>query len=155
MYFIADCNYVDTMFVTCVYLYLISNKINIDQKNVTCQDTLDNHVKGKDHIKRAQQMNERRWMQGFKVEEQDGFKTGPVEMAKLDPNEREELDNLRKQVRTLQEKVKSLQEARKTCVETHEQKDFKELQEYKDWCIRSHQRTREFSKPGIFCKSKV
>merc|ERR1719369_315035 len=80
--------------------------------DVTCQDTLDNHMKGKDHIKRAQQMNERRRRMGIEVEEHDGFKTGPLEMAKLDPNEREELDSLRKQVRTLQEKVKSLQEAR-------------------------------------------
>ena len=69
---------------------------------VTCQDTLDNHMRGKDHIKREKQLQEQRWEDNGG----GGYKTGPREMAKLSNNEMEEMVQLRQRVKILQDKVK-------------------------------------------------
>ena len=75
--------------------------------DVPCRDTLDNHMRGKDHIKRVKQLEEERRRKGELVDEDGtkGYRTGPVEMAKLEHTEREELERLRKQVKILQAKV--------------------------------------------------
>ena len=75
--------------------------------DVPCRDTLDNHMRGKDHIKRVKQLEEERRKKGELVDEDGtrGYRTGPVEMAKLEHTEREELERLRKQVKILQAKV--------------------------------------------------
>ena len=75
---------------------------------VPCRDTLDNHMRGKDHIKRATQLDEERLKKGEVVagEGSVGHRVGPSEMAKLAPTEREELESLRKTVRTLRAIVK-------------------------------------------------
>jgi len=75
---------------------------------VPCRDTLDNHMRGKDHIKRATQLDEERLKKGDVVagEGSIGYRLGPSEMAKLAPTEKEELEPLRKTVRTLKAIVK-------------------------------------------------
>ena len=71
---------------------------------VPCQDTLDNHMRGKDHINRQMQLQEQRRERGEGEENKvGGYKTGPREMAKLSNSEREELIQLRKQNKILQE----------------------------------------------------
>ena len=64
---------------------------------------MDNHMRGKDHIKRATQLDEERLKKGEVVagEGSVGYRIGPSEMAKLAPTEKEELESLRKTVRTL------------------------------------------------------
>jgi len=75
---------------------------------VPCRDTLDNHMRGKDHIKRAMQLEEERQKKGEVVagEGRGGYRVGPSEMAKLAQTEKEEMESLRKTVRTLQAIVK-------------------------------------------------
>merc|ERR1719209_571484 len=75
--------------------------------DVPCRDTLDNHMRGKDHIKRVKQLEEQRREKGEVVDEEgaSGYRTGPREMAKLEQTEREELEQLRKTVKTLRAKV--------------------------------------------------
>ena len=58
--------------------------------NVPCQDTLNNHMRGKDHIKREKQLMESRKQRGEVPAEEGGYRTGPLEMAMLSENEREE-----------------------------------------------------------------
>ena len=76
--------------------------------SVPCRATLDNHMRGKDHIKRVMQLEEERKRNGEVVAWEDcgGYRVGPSEMAKLEQNEREELESLRKTVRMLQAIVK-------------------------------------------------
>jgi len=71
--------------------------------DVPCRDTLDNHMRGKNHIKRVMQLEEERQKKGEVVagEGCGGYRVGPREMAKLVPTEKEELESLRKTVRTL------------------------------------------------------
>ena len=65
-------------------------------------------MRGKDHIKRATQLDEERLKKGDVVagEGSIGYRLGPSEMAKLAPTEKEELESLRKTVRTLKAIVK-------------------------------------------------
>ena len=76
--------------------------------NVPCRATLDNHMRGRDHIKRVMQLEEERKKKGEVLAGEDcgGYRVGPSEMAKLGPTEREELESLRKTVRMLQAIVK-------------------------------------------------
>ena len=77
---------------------------------VPCQDTLDNHMRGQKHIKKAKELSEARKARGETTGreemEEEGYRTGPMEMARLNNNEREELHRLRKQHAILQEKYK-------------------------------------------------
>jgi len=122
---------------------------------VPCQDTLDNHMRGKDHIKRQMQLQEQRRERG-EVEENVvgtvGYKTGPIEMAKLNNSDREELVRLRHMVKVLQEKVKQNQIDKEKCVREHGTQEVKELRDYKRWCQEEHIRPKEFERKGIFCK---
>ena len=75
--------------------------------SVPCQDTLDNHMKGKDHLKRVKELNETRKARGETTGGEDGgYMTGPLEMARLSNNEKEELLRLRKENSILQGKCK-------------------------------------------------
>merc|ERR1740129_1389245 len=119
--------------------------------DVTCRDTLENHMEGKDHIKRAQQLAEqkRRMGQRSALDEDD---QEAVQESKSSEEYRKEVADLKKQLKILQRKVKELQEYKKFCKDTHENKDFKELLELKRYCIENHQRPIELQKPGIHCK---
>merc|ERR1719382_836326 len=80
---------------------------------VPCQDTLNSHMRGKDHIKRVNQLTEARrkaraeagQQQEQEEEEELGYKTGPLEMMKLRDDEREELGRLRRENEILRTKV--------------------------------------------------
>ena len=67
---------------------------------------------------------------------------------------RKEATSLKKQVKILQSKVDELQEYKKFCLNTHENKEFKELLEHERQCIENHQRPIELQKPGIHCKQE-
>jgi len=123
---------------------------------VPCQETLDNHMRGKDHIKREKQLQEKRRERGETVPGDSGmgFRTGPIEMAKLSNNEREELEALRKSVKYLQGKVKELTVLRSVCKKEHGTEEVTELRKYKQWCEKTHIRPKEFQRPGIFCKKE-
>ena len=82
---------------------------NLCRITVPCQVTLDNHMRGKDHIKRAAERREARKARGeITGTEEGGYRTGPMEMARLNNNEREELARLRKEHAILQEKYKMI-----------------------------------------------
>ena len=122
---------------------------------VPCQDTLDNHMRGKDHIKREKQLQEQRKERGDVFDEQDqGYKTGPREMAKLDNNEREELVQLRQRVKILQEKVKQYQVEKARCVREHGTQEIRDLREKVRICQDQHTRPQEFARRGLFCKKE-
>ena len=113
---------------------------------VPCQDTLNNHMRGQKHIKRATELREARKARGEitgEEEEEGGYRTGPLEMASLKNNEREELLRLRKENVILQEKYK----------ETLREKE--ELRRQVRFCKDNHQEDRkpkmesEKEKPSI------
>lgn len=123
--------------------------------DVPCQDTLDNHMRGKDHIKREKQLQEKRKEQGDIVDgEGYGYKIGPREMAKLNKTEREELEELRKQVKILQDKVKEQNMKLGKCRAEHGRADMEEMRKKIKWCQETHIRPQEFRRPGIFCKKE-
>ena len=117
---------------------------------VPCQDTLNNHMRGKDHIKRVKQLEEQRRKRGVGDEEafEGGYKTGPVEMAKLSNDEREELKQLRLKCSVLEKKVAEYQKERQKCVREHG-KDYEELKKAKQFCLENHIRPKELAKRGI------
>ena len=82
---------------------------------VTCQDTLNNHMRGKDHIKRAKELEESMKRRGEMTEEEGGYRTGPLEMKLLRDDEREELERLRRENITLKRKVQGYREDRERC----------------------------------------
>ena len=63
------------------------------------QETLDNHMRGKEHIKRVMEREERRRLQGRGGDDLDGdnsgYRTGLREMARLSNDDFEELEKLR------------------------------------------------------------
>ena len=81
---------------------------------VPCQDTLDNHMRGKTHLKRAKELTEARKARGETTEREEdvGYMTGPLEMARLTNNEKEELSRLRKDHAILQGRYKELLQER-------------------------------------------
>ena len=104
--------------------------------SVPCQDTLDNHMKGKSHLKRAKEFKEARRARGETMgreeeEEEEGYMTGPLEMARLNHNETEELIKLRKEKVILQGKYKE------TLQELHE------LRKQVRFCRDNHQEDRK------------
>ena len=105
---------------------------------VPCQDTLNNHMRGKDHVKRVA---EQRRLRGGDDEEatEGGYKTGPVEMAKLANNELEKLKQLRLENSVLKKKVAQYQKERQKCVREHG-KDYEESKRAKQFCL-NHTRT--------------
>jgi len=120
--------------------------------DVPCRDTLDNHMRGKDHIKRVKQLEEERRRKGELVDEDGtkGYRTGPVEMAKLEHTEREELERLRKQVKILQAKVQEQNKKLAKCRQELGNADMVELKKKVEFCKQNHMRPAEFNRPGIF-----
>ena len=94
---------------------------------VTCQDTLNNHMRWKDHIKRAKELEESRKRRGEMTEEEGGYRTGPLEMKLLRDDEREELERLRRENITLKRKVQGYREDRERCVREHNPRAIEEL----------------------------
>jgi len=122
---------------------------------VPCQDTLDNHMRGKDHIKREKQLQEQRRERGEGEENTGrGYKTGPIEMAKLSNSEREELIQLRKTVKILQAKYQEKIEEFNDYKREFGTQEVKELREKVRWCQEEHMRKKEFERKGIFCKKE-
>jgi len=122
---------------------------------VPCQDTLDNHMRGKDHIKREKQLQEQRRERGEGEENNgSGYKTGPLEMAKLSNSEREELIQLRKTVKILQAKYQEKIEEFNDYKREFGTQEVKELREKVRWCQEEHMRKKEFERKGIFCKKE-
>jgi len=125
---------------------------------VPCQDTLDNHMRGKDHVKRQMQLLEQRRTRGGQEEESligQGYKTGPIEMAKLNNSEKEELVQLRNRVKILQDKVKQYQTEKAKCVRDHGTEEVKELRDKVRRCQEDHIRPMEFDRKGLFCKREA
>ena len=94
---------------------------------VTCQDTLNNHMRGKDHIKRAKELEESMKRRGEMTEEEGGYRTGPLGMKLLRNDEREELERLRKEISILKRKVQEYREDREKCVREHNPREIEEL----------------------------
>jgi len=87
---------------------------------VPCQDTLNNHMRGKDHIKRANQLHENRRQRGEVNEDsEEGYKIGPLEMFKLRDDEKEELNRLRRENEILKKKVAQYKAERERSVREH------------------------------------
>merc|ERR1719186_1510394 len=108
--------------------------------DVTCRDSLENHKKGADHIRRAKQQAEKRKRMG------EGELEGMQDSKSLEEYKKESYD-LKRQLKILQGKVKQLQEDKRVCKDTHEDKDLEELRELKRNCIENHQRPIELRKP--------
>ena len=94
---------------------------------VPCQDTLNNHMRGKDHIKREKQLAEQRKQRkqrkqrgDYNDEENDsGYKIGPLEMAKLEDDKEEENLRLKLEVQNLSAKLVEYQVKQRKCVREH------------------------------------
>lgn len=87
---------------------------------VPCQDTLNNHMRGKDHIKRAKQLEEKRRQRNEVTDDSEkGYQIGPMEMLKLGDDEMEELKRLRRENEILKKKVAQYKVERETCVREH------------------------------------
>ena len=102
------------------------------QVDVTCQVTLNNHMRGRDHLKRKCELMEKRKERGqLSMEDNEqGYKTGPLEMVQLNKSDYEELANLKVQNKNLQRMVKEYQEKYRKC--------DTELKAYKKWCQEEH-----------------
>ena len=109
---------------------------------VPCQDTLNNHMRGKDHIKRVNQLQESRRQRGEVSGEADepGYRTGPLEMARLKDDEREELGRLRLENEILKKKVQQYKEEREKCVREHGTTEVAELRRLVKECREKHLR---------------
>ena len=91
------------------------------------QETLDNHMRGKEHIKRVMERDERRRLQGRGGDDLDGdnsgYRTGPREMARLSIDDFEELEKLRMEntilKRKLEEYIDELKRQKQICHEKH------------------------------------
>lgn len=122
---------------------------------VPCQDTLDNHMRGKDHIKREKQlMEQRRQRGGAENEDIEGYKTGPAEMAKLNNDEVEELKRLRREVTVLRKKVREYQEERVKCAKEHRTHELDSLRKRAQFCLENHLHQAEMSRGGLFVKKE-
>lgn len=114
--------------------------------DVPSKETLDKHIRGKDHIKREKQIQEQR---KDKVNINDvggyGFKTGPNEIIKLSHTEREELEQHRKTIKSLQAEVQENNLLLAQCKKEHGVVD---MQRKIHWCQDNHM----CSKAVIFCK---
>ena len=87
---------------------------------VPCQDTLNNHMRGKDHIKRVKQLEEQRRQRNEVTDDSEkGYQIGPMEMLKLRDDEMEELKRLRRENEILKKKVAQYKVERETCVREH------------------------------------
>ena len=73
--------------------------------DVTCRDTLENHKKGKDHIKRAQQIAEQKRRMGQRSSLDDDVGDA-VQDTKSTEEYRKEVTDLKRQLKILQDKVK-------------------------------------------------
>ena len=104
---------------------------------VPCQATLNSHMKGKDHIKRANQLQETRRLRGELTE---GYRTGPLEMARLMDDEREELGKLRRENEILKKKVQQYQGEIKRCVREHGTTQLNDLRQQVKFCRENHAR---------------
>ena len=100
-------------------------------------------------MRRAQQLAEKGRMGQRSFMDED-----IVIESKSTEDYRKEATNLKKQVKILQSKVNELQEYKKYCLDTHENKEFKELLEHERQCIENHQRPIELQKRGIHCKQE-
>ena len=104
---------------------------------VPCQATLNNHMKGKDHIKRANQLQESRRLRGELTE---GYRTGPLEMARLMDDEREELGKLRRENEILKKKVQQYHGMIRKCVREHGTTQLNDLRQQVKFCRENHAR---------------
>ena len=97
---------------------------------VTCQDTLENHRRGRDHIKRElkRREEEARLLAGG-----GGGGGSDADMIELRRNRREELALLREEVRQLRFLCKNF---RAVCEEEHG--DYGELAGRRASCVRNH-----------------
>ena len=109
------------------------------------KDTLDNHMRGKEHIKREKQLQEERKIKEVVDTEGYGYKTGHREMAKLNQTERKELEAARKTIKILQEKVKEQNMKLAQCRQEHGSSDLVVLRRKLKWCQEKHMQTGQWS----------
>ena len=102
-----------------------------------CQFTLNNHLEGKDHLKRVKEIQESRKLRG--KEEKGGYRTGPLEMTRLRETEREELERLRRHNNILKMKLEGFK--REESVEEQEK-----LMRQVRFCRENHGRQEHFYK---------
>ena len=123
---------------------------------VPCQDTLNNHMRGKDHLKRAGQLMEQRRQRGEEDAGQgiEGYKTGPLEMQKLNNNQHEELLRLKQENRILKLKVEEYKKKIEKCTREHGGTNVEDLVKYKQWCLEKHIRPQELARPGLHVKKE-
>ena len=124
---------------------------------VPCQDTLNNHMRGKDHIKREKQLTEQRRQQGRGTDldvDSSGYKTGPKEMARLNNDDFEELEKLRKENKILKKKLEEYVNKHKKCVQEHGAQEFEDLRKHKQWCLEKHIRPTEMGRRGLHVKKE-
>ena len=124
---------------------------------VPCQDTLNNHMRGKDHIKREKQLTEQRRQQGRGNDldvDSSGYKTGPKEMARLNNDDFEELQKLRRENNILKKKLEEYITKHKKCVKEHGAQEFEDLRAYKQMCLEKHIRPLEMGRRGLHVKKE-
>ena len=92
---------------------------------VTSQSSLDDHMRGKSHIKAVKQLEEQRRKRGEidLDEESIGYKTGPAEMAKLKNDEYEELVKLRQENKILKNEMKDYQKLKQQFLDWQRRKE--------------------------------
>ena len=121
---------------------------------VPCQDTLNNHMRGKDHIKREKQLTEQRKQRGdYNADENDaGYKVGPMEMAKLNPDQEEENKRLRLEVKNLRVKLLEYQNKQRKCIREHG--NMEDFRKYKQYYLDNHVRPEQLARGGIHVKKE-
>ena len=121
---------------------------------VPCEDTLNNHMRSKDHLKREKQLAESRRLRGEEDSGIEGYKTGPLEMKKLNNDEYEELQRLRTENKILKTKVEDYKRKIEKCTREHGGSQVAELVKYKQWCLEKHIRPQEMARPGLHVKKE-
>ena len=122
---------------------------------VPCQDTLNNHMRGKDHIKRVKQLAEQRKQRGDYNDENDidsGYKVGPMEMAKIKEDTDEKNKRLMLENKNLQLKLKEYQEKLRKCIREHG--NVEDYKKYKQYYLENHIRPEQFARGGLHVKKE-
>ena len=128
---------------------------------VTSQSSLDDHMKGKSHIKAVKQLEEQRRKRGEIDQDEDsiGYKTGPAEMAKLKNDEFEELVKLRQENKILKNEMKDYQKLKQQFLKGQGKEKFKATDQHKKIpCervkIKEHDQKDNFVKTESFVKNE-
>ena len=86
----------------------------------------------------------------------EGYKTGPLEMKKLNDDEYEELKKLKMENRILETKVEGYKKKIEKCTREQGGSKMEDLVKYKQWYTEMHIRLQEMemARPGLHVKEE-